>query len=94
MNSCNGQYSGLDPVAAITLPRKSSLNGESADTDPSPSRNASSMIQCTRSKLGFMPKSEPRVWNRSTVSRSPFGRRTSCAASRSATAATRSTSCG
>ena len=31
-----------------------------SEADPSPSRNAWSRIQCTRSKLGFMPKSDPK----------------------------------
>ena len=75
MNSCNGQYSGRDDVAAITLDRNSSDSGDPSRTVPSPSRKASSRIQWTRSKLGFMPKSPPRHWNRSTVSGSPFGSR-------------------
>ena len=75
MNSCNGQYSGRDEVAFITLVKNSSDNGESAEAEPSPSRKASSRIQWTRSKLGFMPKSDPKHWKRSTVSGSPFGSR-------------------
>lgn len=57
----------------MTFAKNSSDNAAPAETEPSPSTNASSKIQCTRSKLGFMPKSEPRHCRRSTVSGSPFG---------------------
>ena len=60
-------------VAFITQVRNSSDNGDAAEAEPSPSRKALSRIQCTRSKLGFIPKSEPRHCRRSTVSGSPLG---------------------
>ena len=55
---------------------------------PSPSTNAWSIIQCMRSKLGFIPKSLPMSCRRSTVIGEPSGSTGFCASSASARAAT------